>query len=611
MSNPENLQRDASEVVADSYVQIAKYVAKTRAYPSLLDGLKTVYRRMLFASKDIKTKVKANVITAETQKYHSHGDAYGVLVAMTCKFGILPLYTGYGNFGGGGFSASASRYVSAVLNDVGRLLYLELVDSADYEEGDAGLMEPVYLPALIPYALITGDRGMTVGLPTPEIPSFNLMELVNYCKNRLQGISCDYPKPDFGNCILNCTRDDLAPLYENGYGTIWFKTKFEVIGNSIVVSDLPPKSRHWKSHPKIQQHLDSGAIDFYEDSTESGSKYTYVVRDESQITIQQLCDIFEKYAYSKVTYRMYFERDGSVYLCPFSYIIDESQKYLKVCASRKFKKEEETLKWRLEIFDAISKLRASDELKYISKKSGKFFKDLIKSWGFSDDVASAVMSKSISYLTVDHDNEIQNLRDQLLEVQNLALDPTKYLLGLYDKFSEMVASLYSSRKHSQFKDEVDDLSRIGYKFDKSSGIIEFLHTDRRKKIYPSNGMMFELKADGSLRCRFVSKELGLKVETDADFVTSSCENVKFVIVTMGDRMTVVPAEKITSNYWKFMKLWDGYFVDGIFLVNNLKSIIVGDSGNSKEVDLRDWVKSRTSYPQKVLKCGRIIEVKEV
>ena len=599
------VQKESGEVLAESYVDIAKYVAQTRAYPSILDGMKAVYRRMLYASRDIKHKTKSNIITAETMKYHPHGESYGTLVSMACKFGKLPLFTSYGNFGGGGFGPSASRYTSAVLNDIGRLMYLEFVDYADYQEGDAGLDEPSYLPSLIPYALITSNKGMTVGLPTPNIPSFNLIDLINYCKSKLTGDKCNYPKIDVGDCILDCTEEDLKDLYENGHGQVWYKTKYQIVGNHIIVTDLPPKSRHWTAHKKIQEYIDCGAIDFLEDVNENGQKYEYIIQDESKITTQSVSEIFDKYSKSKETYRMYFERNGSVYICPFDYLITESQNYLKTCAVRKFTREREIIENKLQVFRAIKLLRESDELKDISTKSSDYFKELIQSWGFDSAISNSVMSKSISYLTTSHDDEFEELLDSLDSVIRLQDNPSEYLLKLYDRLIELVTPLYTSRKHSVYRDDVTDTSKIGFKF--KDGNLTFGLT--RKRFKPSNGMIYELNENGKIRPRYINKEVGVSVETDAKFAVSSL-SPKYVIGVVRDEIAVIPTSRIVSDNWYF-KTHDTELTNAF--VADCDDVIFID-GNSREVKvhLPDYVKKRFSYTSRVPGVlGSILEVKQI
>ena len=51
--------RDATEIVGECYKELSKYVTRTRAYASATDGLKAVYRRVVYAAKVYNKKVKS------------------------------------------------------------------------------------------------------------------------------------------------------------------------------------------------------------------------------------------------------------------------------------------------------------------------------------------------------------------------------------------------------------------------------------------------------------------------------------------------------------------------------------------------------------------------
>ena len=94
---------------------------------------------------------------------------------MTCEYGRFPLFTGKGNFGGLGYSAADMRYTAAIMKDMTRTMFLELIDYAEYVEGESGYPEPKYIPALLPYGLLVGVGGIPVGMPTASIPPLNAM----------------------------------------------------------------------------------------------------------------------------------------------------------------------------------------------------------------------------------------------------------------------------------------------------------------------------------------------------------------------------------------------------------------------------------------------------
>ena len=108
--------RDATEIVGECYKELSKYVTRTRAYASATDGLKAVYRRVVYAAKAYNKKVKSASIVGEALKYHPHGDSsvYDALIQMTCEYNWFPLFDGKGNFGGQGFCFTGDTKIPLV-----------------------------------------------------------------------------------------------------------------------------------------------------------------------------------------------------------------------------------------------------------------------------------------------------------------------------------------------------------------------------------------------------------------------------------------------------------------------------------------------------------------
>lgn len=595
--------KNANEVIADSYVTIAKYVAKERAFPSIIDGMKAVYRRMLFASKDFKGKVKSTEITAATMRYHNHADAYGVLVNMTCPYGNLPLYKGYGNFGGLSFGAASSRYTAVQLTDIAKLLYLDLSEYSNYIEGDSGLMEPDYLPALIPYALISGSSGMTVGLPTPEIPSFNLMDLIDFFQCKLNGCKINhYPRIDVGNVIIDAeSSDDLNELYFNGKQQIWFKPVLTKSEDSVIVTEIPPNGKLHLAHKKLKWYIENEIIDYSDETDENGYKYVYQIIDKSKYSVDDLYNCLNKYLSSKITYRMYFEHESSVYLCSFDFIASKVIKNLRDCAIRKFTAESEKANYKIQVMRAIKKLRDSKELKRINKESSEYFIDLIKSWDFTEQVAKDVMSKSISYLTNSHDEEIEKLENNYKYLIEMKEDPTSYLSNLYDRLRDSVSEFYNSRLHSRYRSEIIDSDSIGIVIDDnnysvrtdliSNGAIKF------------NGYVIQQsKITGELKKVFIGKQLGIVKDLESESLISSIDDDSKFCVTIVDykHISVVPVDWISSNYClSKLKIWDEYRPHFIKVCNSDEVEFVDDRKVKLKINLNDYVKKKISNPIKI------------
>ena len=258
------LSTEFSEEMQKSYLDYSMSVITSRAVPDIRDGLKPVQRRVLFDMGELRVfhdrpTLKSARICGDTMgKYHPHGDSsiYETLVVLAQGFKRMQaLVEGQGNFGSiEGDSAAAPRYTEARLEAFTEKTMLEdLSLSVPFQPNyDGKLLEPVVLPAKLPYFLLNGSEGIAVGMTT-STPSHNLKELIDlilaYMKNpemRLKEMLEIMKGPDFptGGYIAN--KDDLAEIYATGQGKLRLRGKLvfeKKEGKSdkdkLVVTEIP------------------------------------------------------------------------------------------------------------------------------------------------------------------------------------------------------------------------------------------------------------------------------------------------------------------------------------------------------------------------------------
>lgn len=600
--------RSADEVVADAYVELSKYTARTRNYPGLIDGMKMAYRRLIYQSRIYNNKVKAASIIGEMLKIHPHGDesAYSVLVECTCKYNAFPLFDGKGNFGGLGFGPAAMRYPEAVLNEVARLIYLELIDYVDTTEGEVDNTEPAYLPALIPYAFLAGCSGFSVGLPTPDIPPMNVMQLIDYYINRLEGKETEYPSPDYGSIILNCDKIENSDyLMEHGNGQLWFEPYViqEDYNRLVLIELMPYADLGRRVNKKLEWYIDEGHIDFSDETSEDGYRFVYTINNFNKITIEELRNIITNNLRCSHSYRFLFEYNSKVYSCNFDYVVNHQLDYLRKCSVRKYEDYLAKSKSRSDILLAINKLRStSDVISKMHEMSVQELKDIIKGWGFSDKTASAVVSKPISYLTRSHDEELDNEYNNQELYQEYINNPDKYLLTLYYKLKDLVKPFYESRVHSVFKNDVgmqdsnrcslsDDHKMIEFGEDKSEDWSSFIYAISKYG---------QIQAVSAPKINTSPVEL-CDFDNGDEFINVVGDKLKYIfLVINGNHFTVIPKDKLKSGINTYVKLWSednpvhyafGWDEDSIHLIDV--------RGNEWDVNCSDFVKSRISKPQYV------------
>ena len=170
-----------------------------RSIPSIMDGLKPVQRKILYAAfrrhltADMKVAQLAGYV-AEVSGYH-HGEASvsGAIVGMAQQYvgsNNLPLLRAEGQFGTrhmGGKDAASSRYIFTKLDSLTRLLFDESDDALlTYRDEDGQSVEPEWYVPIIPMVLVNGVEGIGTGFST-SVPSFHPLHLIRVIRRLLRG----------------------------------------------------------------------------------------------------------------------------------------------------------------------------------------------------------------------------------------------------------------------------------------------------------------------------------------------------------------------------------------------------------------------------------------
>ena len=238
-----------------AYLHYSMSVILDRALPSMVDGLKPVQRRIIYAMSDLglhaaaKYKKSARTVGDVLGKFHPHGDSacYEAMVLMAQSFSCrYPLIDGQGNWGSQDDpkSFAAMRYTESRLTKYAQMLLEELAQgTADWAPNfDSTLLEPKRLPARLPNVLLNGGSGIAVGMAT-DIPPHNIREVVSACIRLLEDpradldALCEHIKgPDFpteGEIIT--TPEELREIYRSGAGSVRQRAAWRAEGGDIVI----------------------------------------------------------------------------------------------------------------------------------------------------------------------------------------------------------------------------------------------------------------------------------------------------------------------------------------------------------------------------------------
>ena len=277
------------------------YVILDRALPSLLDGLKPVQRRIIYAMSELglkhntKHKKSARTVGDVLGKFHPHGDTacYEAMVMMAQSFSYnSPLIDGQGNWGtqDDPKSFAAMRYTESKLTKYSDLLLRNLKNgTVDWIPNfDGSLDEPKFLPSLIPNILVNGSSGIAVGMST-DIPPHNLGEIILAVQHLIKNPKCSVkdlidfiPAPDYptGGSLLR-NESDIDEIYNEGTGNIKLRAEYASRSKEITIHSLPYQASTTKIIEQIQSQIIEKKISFIgsvEDQSDEKNPVKIIIR---------------------------------------------------------------------------------------------------------------------------------------------------------------------------------------------------------------------------------------------------------------------------------------------------------------------------------------------
>ena len=266
-------------LIPELYKNYGRYVNKSRAFCTDLDGLKPVERRVLLGAHQLakdKFIKSAKIDGAVLGQWHPHSSCYSSIVQLVHQ-GFLDGQGNWGNnIGVEASPAAAERYTECRLAKKTFEIAFKLINYVDWVESELD-DEPEYLPVMFPLCFLGQEytTGIGFGFKT-LIPCYKLEDL----RNRLLfiiGKIKDKPliKP-VTNCKILSSDKDLENLVETGKGQITFQGIFksEPSKCKAVIKTFPPGKKFETILGKFEKELanfDIGYVD--ESSSDNGGTY--------------------------------------------------------------------------------------------------------------------------------------------------------------------------------------------------------------------------------------------------------------------------------------------------------------------------------------------------
>lgn len=433
--------KDALELARENYKEYGIYVSSGRAYPQLLDGTKSSYKRAIYGmwKSAPRSVVKVAELAATALPYHPHPTSVSnVIIQLGENGNKFKFMKTQGNWGDStkSIEASAERYIGGMLSDLSIALLCDSMEYCNYITGEIDKPEPEALPALLPICFINGQQGIPSGLPKLNIPALDVGGMFDYYIDVLTHKDLTYlptklPIPNLNVNILS-TKDEWENILKTGYGGIRIAPIMKMEDNIITITSLPSSKDVESVRKIIEKEILLDKLDLRDEST-------YETRIVIEKVYKKQCDMKEvfKRLYNKLqtteTYNLAFFDSEHIYVpCSFDKVVKSNLQYLIDTHHNRLAHQLIDNKKRLSVLEIIEQLKKTNNWKDMFDLSFKAaIKYLVDNFTCEQDVAEEVLKKPISYLTKGHEKEIEDLKTIINDLSTDQSDIYEMLLKKY------------------------------------------------------------------------------------------------------------------------------------------------------------------------------------
>ena len=441
-------KKDALEIAKSGYTNLSKYVAQGRAYNSIFDGMKTVYKRAIYGMyKNNKNKItKVAELAAHALPYHPHPTSVsGVIVQLGEAGNKLKLMETQGNWGNSklGVQASADRYIGGYLSPLAEALLCDSVEYCKFEKGEIERDEPVALPALLPLCFINGSSGIPSGLPTLNVPTINIDEMIDYYIQVLKKKDLNYrpkkfPNPNY-DCDIISEPEAWIQVMETGKGSIKLAPKMRWEDSSIVIDEMPGSKNAESVRKILDKEFLADKIDIRDEST----NVTRVVVEKvpyKQVDMEEIYQrLYNKLQANENCNMAFFDSDKIYVPCGFHTVVKANLQYVIETHKNRLSHQIEDLKLKLLVLEIIEKLKKGDNIKKLVDFSYEdAIKYIIEKYQTTRDIGAKVLQKPLSYLTKEHLQEILDLQNQIKLLEEDDRDIYEFLIKKYKELKKLI-----------------------------------------------------------------------------------------------------------------------------------------------------------------------------
>ena len=441
--------KDALELASENYREYSLYVASGRAYPGIIDGAKSVQKRIIYSL--YKKAPRSIIKVAEAAGYcldmHPHPTAVPeVIVSLGDNGNKFNFLDKQGNFGhrSKNIEASAPRYIGCRLSDLAIDLTCDGIEYCPTMTGELDKPEPIALPTLLPLCFLNSMSGIPAGLSKLNIPCLDIEGMFNYYLDILKHKDLNYvpnklPIPNVGVPILS-DKKDWENVLKTGNGTIRLAPEMTMDKDGVITITALPNSKSAEHVRKIiEKEILLDKVDLRDESTYN----THIVIEKvfkKQCDMKELYDRLYKKLQASETYNLAFFDKNHIYVpCNFDLVVKSNLNYLIETHTNRLIHQIKDNQEKLEVLQIIEKLKKTNNWKAIFDLTyADALAFLQKTFKCSEEIAQAVLRKPISYLTKEHYKEITDLKDIISALENDQADIFEMLTKKYKTMKQKV-----------------------------------------------------------------------------------------------------------------------------------------------------------------------------
>jgi DNA topoisomerase-2 len=244
-----------------------------RSIPSVVDGLKTSQRKILYSAfkRNLKSEIRvaqfAGYVSEHSGYHHGEASLNDAIIGMAQDFvgsNNLAWLVPQGQFGTrlqGGKDSASPRYIHTYLQPyISQLVPSDDFDCLKYRDDDGLQVEPEWYAPILPMLLVNGCRGIGTGYST-FVPSFNPTELKNAILEWLRsgtGLQREFA-PWTRGFKGKITKLDKQDYLVQG---VWTVAKDEA-----TITELPIGTWTSDFRETLDKHVEDGSIKDYTDTS--------------------------------------------------------------------------------------------------------------------------------------------------------------------------------------------------------------------------------------------------------------------------------------------------------------------------------------------------------